>query len=151
MHAESGDVELFSTSQGQNIVPMVHVEDLARLILHQTTASADAFASVASDGNKLSLRDMLKRMGADVDGLVRFCARLTPNNNTGILMWNMNVVCELSDAEKRCLLYPCGLSERLPAIWAQFVAANGLQPLSFVVTGPPLCGKTAVAQELCVR
>jgi hypothetical protein len=133
----------------------VHVEDLARLILHQATANADVFVTIASDGNTLTLWDVLKRMGADVGGAVRFCEHIPPNismsNDPGILTWSTNIACELKDAEKRCLVYPCGLSEHFPAIWAQFLATHGLQPLSFVITGPPLCGKTAVAQELSAR
>lgn len=153
IYEESGNVELVSTYHGQNVVPMIHVADLAVLILRRILVD-DGFAAIATDGSVLCLRDVLVRMGADVGGTVRFQDKVPTNGVSRVsemTAWSVNIVCEIKDSDRGELHFPSGLSEHFPAAWSQFVASNNLQPSAFVIAGPPLSGKTAVAQELCSR
>ena len=143
---------------------MIHCIDLANhvnALLTSDAASCPVY-SVASDGGRTKLAELLKKMGADfpysdLDTAADMLC-LTPTD----VAWNFDLVTaappsgEGQEAEGGAfslvpLEYPAGLPLRFRDVWAEFLSAHRLRPVSFVVAGPPGCGKTALAKALATR
>lgn len=164
IHSDSKSFRVQSLKDGENVVPMVHCIDLANHInaLLTSDAASCPVYSVASDGGRTKLAELLKKMGADfpysdLDNAADMLC-LTPTD----IAWNFDLVTaappsgEEQEVEGGAfslvpLEYPAGLPLRFKDVWAEFLSAHRLRPVSFVVAGPPGSGKTALAKALATR
>jgi signal recognition particle GTPase len=138
---------------GQNIVTCIHREDLATIVferINKKNESTDApfvfdfgsFYSVASDGSQVYLRELLNRIGAsDVAFSSTEEVIECLLEDTNCLKWSTSItVPQVNDIK-----FSCGLTDQFKDIWQEFLDEHKLQPIAFVITGPPGGGKTTTA------
>lgn len=171
--ANKESFEVCSLRGGKNVVPMVHCTDLAAIVGIAVRSQGsmpggaeDPFPSVpevsadtsgefpfflpACDGTNSTLVEVLKKIGAAsfafctvetaLDGILR---------DPSMATWNMDIC--FSPPSNIPLKFREGLSGRFKDIWGEFLVEKNLLPVSYVITGPPFSGKTALAQALAKR
>lgn len=145
-------------SNGDNVLPMIHVEDLACGVAR--LLDADSCPEVAGlcrhmlavDHGKSTVRQMLEAISsAMADGTVHVLSEdetlLLENNDF------FSIHTEMEPAALDVLLqgrWQCkdGLVANMPALTQQFKQHHGLEATRLVVYGPPLSGKTRCVAEL---
>lgn len=158
-----------SLHNGLNHVPAIHCNDLIRIVENivvrpkqilieksidqsdnqseLTQPSLNYFFTMASDGSKFSLHDILKKVGASAFPFCTFDEFLNLHfEKPEILLWDLDLCFESTFSS--LLQYPDGLATLFKEVWGEFLKQNNLLPLSFVITGPPCSGKTTLSRAL---
>jgi len=145
-------------SEGENVLPMIHVEDLAcgvARLLHEDTCpqvSQVCRHMLAVDHGKSSVRQLL----ASVSDAMSTGQVQTLSEDETLLLENndfFSIHSSMEPAAFDVLLtghWQCkqGFVENMPALVDQFKQHHGLAASRVVVYGPPLSGKTRCVAEL---
>lgn len=115
-----------------------------------STSPPVPFYVAATDGNKITLEKILKKIGGS---FLHFSSMESAVEAMMIgpegVKWNMDI--SLAEDPAVQLSFREGLCKRFKDIWAEFLVEQNLLPVSYVITGPPCSGKTSVSQALAKR
>jgi hypothetical protein len=130
--------------QGENYVPMVHVDALGALLLQRVSSGAGGTANTyvaAVDGYSGTIGSFLKSIAAAYDATVDFLPTrvkviddiMTSPANA---LWNQNMLFK-SPAATADADPASGSTVDARALWEEFLRGNDLTPCTMVVAGPP--------------
>lgn len=143
--------------EGENIVPMIHVSDLASLVLATLQKKMiDRFVMAVDKGNhKLSeiieaisktfSNGQIQQFKKDESLIVPWLKETTIDYLTA----NINAVNELLSRVQ--MKYSSGFITSLDTVVQEFIHIRGVDPLRILVCGPPFSGKSYVAQKIAYR
>lgn len=154
---------VLSTSDGNAIVPMIHCDDLGRLLCRLveegcTTSSGPIGFVPATDLSEFTMKEMLDMVAKKSNSTINFT---TPAQAMDILLlhtermiWACNfpvfhgtVFSNLNFTLK----FHSGMSLAFPSLWEEFVQAHTLVPCTVVVAGPPRSQKTNLAMSIAKK
>jgi hypothetical protein len=160
-----GDVLIFSTNDGSNNIPMIHIDDYISIITTISTSTSipvNTFFIPAIDHHNLKLMHILKSFGQITKHYIKSITHsnamnilLTSNNKQLdlLLKWTIDI-CFSNDIP---ILNVCnrqyinGMMECSKKIWNEFRTESILPACSMLITGPPYSSKSAIAQSLCQK
>ncbi|KAL2098532.1 hypothetical protein ACEWY4_005012 [Coilia grayii] len=146
--------------EGTNVLPTIHINDLASVVLNLMVQKPKQNYLVAVDDSKNTLADIVKVISlslgpgrtsvvpveeaffipdmtqADIDSLLvnlRFDALFIKEN------LDMRWVCE------------AGITEHISQVVEEYRQTRGLLPIRICVLGPPAVGKSSIAQKICAH
>lgn len=142
---------------GENIVPMIHVRDLASLLISTLKGQMiDRFVMAVDKGNN-KLREIIEAIAKSLsDGQIQeFSADqslMIPWLSEQIIEYmtaNISAVNELLG--RVTMSNPNGFVSSIAEITEEFLNLRKIQPLRVLVCGPPLSGKSFLASRISYR
>ncbi|XP_019850545.1 PREDICTED: adenylate kinase 7-like isoform X1 [Amphimedon queenslandica] len=150
--------ELPVFGDGQNVVPTIHVDDLASIIFNVIDSKPKTKYILAVDESNNTLEDLVRSVskglstgrishvskedGLIVDGLTQM------QYDELMVSLLMEGTC-IKEEMKMTWVAESGLIENMPSIIVQYKEERGLLPIKICILGPPAVGKTTVASQLC--
>uniref|UniRef100_A0A8C4FGG7 Adenylate kinase 7b n=1 Tax=Dicentrarchus labrax TaxID=13489 RepID=A0A8C4FGG7_DICLA len=125
-----GEIPVFG--DGNNIVPTVHINDLASVIQNVIEQRPKPYYLLAVDYSNNTMGDIVKVM--EIDSL------LVNLRMEGVYLkelLSINWVCE------------SGLVDNIELVVEEYRQTRGLLPIRLCVLGPPAVGKTTVSKQIC--
>ncbi|GAA53802.1 adenylate kinase [Clonorchis sinensis] len=117
---------------GENIVPTIHVKDLAHILQMVVEVRPKKHYIIAKDGSQNTLQQIVKQNHLD---------HLLVN-----IRMEAGLVSELARFRWHC---ENGIVENIKQIVREFKLARKLVPIRLCILGPPASGKTTLAKRLC--
>ncbi|XP_063040019.1 adenylate kinase 7 [Engraulis encrasicolus] len=155
---ETDKIPIFGT--GSNILPTIHINDLASIILNLIVQKPKQNYIVAVDDSKNSLEDIVKTISHT----------LGPAKTTMVPVEEAFFVKELTQTDIDLLLvnlrfealfvkvnlgmnWLCeqGLAENINLVVDEYRHTRGLLPIRICVLGPPAVGKSTISQKICAH
>lgn len=142
---------------GENIVPMIHVRDLAQLMISTLQGQMiDKYVMSVDKGN-IKLKDMIDAISqtfsdGNVQSYTSDQALTIPWLSEKLLDYltaDISAINELLGRVK--MTYQDGFVASIEAVKSEFLEARGVDPLRILICGPPLSGKSYVASRLSYR
>ena len=148
--------------QGKNVIPTVHVSDVASIVrsfcVNNTEAVDKGQYFVAIDKSRSTLEDICvaisKEMGSGETRLLKdneIQELLVESSDIGTTL-QANIVFDTTDLKVHNLDFEWhsagGIVENIAAISEEFKKYRGLRPVKIVCLGPPASGKTFYAERL---
>ncbi|KAF8563359.1 hypothetical protein P879_09063, partial [Paragonimus westermani] len=156
--AWNNSTSLIVPEGGQNVVPTIHVKDLASVIQSIVELRPSRHYIIAKDESQCTLHEIIKAISKVLTtGKVKTVTRedalligdLTQNHIDQLLI---NLRMEPSFLKEHARLrWHCevGLVEDINSITKEFKLARQLIPIRLCIQGPPASGKTTLAKRLC--
>ncbi|KAF5400554.1 adenylate kinase 7 isoform X2 [Paragonimus heterotremus] len=156
--AWNNSTSLIVPEGGQNIVPTIHVKDLASVIQSIMEVRPTKHYIIAKDESQCTLHEIIKAISKGLStGKVKTVTReeafltgdLTQNHIDQLLI---NLRMEPSFLKEHARFrWHCegGLVEDMSNIIKEFKLARQLIPIRLCIQGPPASGKTTLAKRLC--
>ncbi|CAH8502311.1 unnamed protein product [Dicrocoelium dendriticum] len=144
--------------EGQNVLPTIHVLDLANIVQNILDNPPRQRYIVAKDDSANTLAEIVQAISTQLSRgttlylptaeLVR--AEEVPQRTLDQLTMDLRIDA-VTIKEEMQVRWVCenGLVENISRVTSEFVEANGLMPLRLCVLGPPGVGKTGLSKELC--
>ncbi|KAI9140724.1 hypothetical protein BKA69DRAFT_1125458 [Paraphysoderma sedebokerense] len=154
--AWSGQPELPIYGDGDNFLPMIHLDDLCSILLQAIETTPDFRYIVAIDDAKHTYLEVATAI-SELLGTGK--VKLMPKEQallrkdftqTDYDMLTLNLRLEVSNAKKLGVEWKseAGIIENLPALIRQYKEGRGLTPLKIMIHGPPASGKTTIAKMI---
>jgi len=160
-------ISVLSTSDGNSNLPMIHCEDLGRLLCQLveggcTTPSGPIVFVPATDLSESSMKDTLTAVSMKAKTEISFTTATQAMDilllQTEKMIWacdfpvfNGSVYSNIGFSIK----FRSGLSVEFTTIWEEYLRAHGLTPCTVIVAGPPRTQKTqlaiAIAKKLGIQ
>ncbi|KAI9183218.1 hypothetical protein H9P43_004135 [Blastocladiella emersonii ATCC 22665] len=142
--------------EGENFLPMIHLEDLCELLVLLVEKTPDAKYVLAVDDSRVTYGDVARTISqtlgnGKVKGVPKEQAVLDRDlNQTARDLLGANLKFEATIVKKLGIKWKCesGLLENMAKFVDEFRRGRGLVPLKVVLLGPPCIGKTHYAQKL---
>ncbi|CAI2722471.1 unnamed protein product [Schistosoma spindalis] len=142
---------------GENILPTVHILDLARIIQCIINDPPKQRYIVVRDDSQFTLSEIVKAISSGLsNGVTRIYneedikSREIPAQITDILTMNLRIE---PSTIKEDMQFPwisdSGIPTNIPQLINEFTEEHQLKPLRICILGPPYIGKTTLAKELC--
>ena len=155
-------IKVNSIKNGTNKVPMVHISDVLAIVAELVQKPELAAFSVIplTDGSTATVGELLAQVSRKVNGPGASLSFMTQAeladaivNSTqdipDVLRWNLDLsflTTSSDDGRERR-----NLVDSLESIWAEFLDAHALKPLSILVAGNPKSGKTEVSSLIAAK
>ncbi|KAF7690476.1 adenylate kinase 7a [Silurus meridionalis] len=143
---------------GTNIIPTIHVYDLAGIVQNVISHKSKMHYLIAVDDSHNSLEDIVKAV-ANVLG---------PGEVQNVPTDNLHLTKELTGAELACIsvnllietvllktrlnvswVCESGLVKNIERVVEEYRQARGFYPIKICLLGPPAVGKSSIAAQLC--
>ncbi|KAI8784829.1 adenylate kinase 7 [Biomphalaria glabrata] len=143
---------------GKNIVPTIHIKDLASIIQNVIDAKPKVRYIIAKDDAQTTLEDIVKTVSQNLgSGKVKYITKEEALLSKDIeqadfdmLLVNLRMDAVFVKESMRVnWVSEQGLIENITSIVKEFKDTRSLQPLRAAILGPPASGKTTVAKQLC--
>ncbi|KAJ8289022.1 hypothetical protein COCON_G00016810 [Conger conger] len=153
---EVSEIPVFGA--GDNIVPTIHVNDLASVIQNIIDFKPKTHYLVAVDESKNTLEDIVKVISqvlgpGKIQNVPKEDAFLTKDlAQTDIDSLFMNLRMEaIALKESLNVQWVCesGMVENIDLVVEQYRQTRGLLPIRTCILGPPAVGKSTVAEKIC--
>lgn len=143
--------------EGENVIPMIHVKDLAQLTISTLQGQMiDKYVMTVDKGN-CKLKDIMESISKTFsDGNIQ---NFTPDQALTIpwlseqlldyLTADISAVNELLGRVK--MTFSDGFVNSIESVKIEFLECRGVDPLRILICGPPLSGKSYVASRLSYR
>ncbi|XP_065833118.1 adenylate kinase 7-like isoform X2 [Oscarella lobularis] len=154
-----GEVDALNVfGNGQNVIPMIHIRDLACVLLNVADGKPKTRYLVAVDSGQLSLEEVVKNISTNLGtGKVKFIPReealldkdLSQKDFDHLLV---NLRMEGTYVKENMQIEwvsEMGMVENIDVVIREFKDTRGLLPVRICVLGPPAAGKTTLAEKLC--
>ena len=142
---------------GENIVPMMHVRDLAQLMMATLQGKMiDKYVMGVDKGNH-RLKDIIEAIAKTFsDGKTYIC---TPDHSMTIPWiseemldyFTSNIIAVNELLGRVTTNYADGFVASIQAVKNEFIQVRGVSPLRILICGPPLSGKSYVASRIAYR
>ena len=152
---DGGAVECIGA--GNNVVPLIHVDDAVTALIHigEQTQSAQAYY-VLTDRSRSTQLDIVRAISAAMGvGAVEHVPMIRDDGETdGDLTVNALVDTQslyLHNAADMRWKYRDGIAAHIDAVRREYESANGVTPIRLCVLGAPLSGKSTAAQHIATH
>uniref|UniRef100_UPI00398E31B9 adenylate kinase 7 n=1 Tax=Pristiophorus japonicus TaxID=55135 RepID=UPI00398E31B9 len=141
---------------GQNIVPAIHVNDLASVLQNVAEHKPKSYYILALDEAKHTLKKIVKMISKLGPGKIQ----LVPQENALLnneltqsdidhLLVNLNMEAfYIKENFNINWTSEAGIADSMHGLIKEYKQARGLLPLKIAILGPPAVGKTSVAEKL---
>eukprot|EP01041_Mallomonas_annulata_P000289 gene289-523_t len=147
---------ILSTSDGNNVIPMIHNSDLARIIRNIIEWEQCLAPFIpATDHSVSSMVDIAKTITHVTKGNIVFT---TPDEGINMVLaapdlafWTCRFPCftdEIFTSLRLEVSFTSGMAKQFRSVWADFLATHSLQQCSLVIAGPAKTLKTNLAQSI---
>uniref|UniRef100_A0A1A7X442 Adenylate kinase 7b n=3 Tax=Iconisemion striatum TaxID=60296 RepID=A0A1A7X442_9TELE len=151
------EAELFG--DGKNVVPTIHISDLARIVQRVIQLRPNLSYLLAVDSSNNTLEDIVKAISSALGSgkVQRKPAEdlflLEDMSMSDIRSMEIDLQCEAIHIKNLSISWRCesGLVENIQLVLEEFLQNRGLLPLRMCVLGPPAAGKTSVSSWICER
>lgn len=146
--------------KGRNIIPTIHIRDLAAVVQNIADSRPKVRYIVAVDDSKNTQKQIVKAVSkALTTGKVNIIPETDAllNKEVKQQQFDMLLVNIRMDAifvkESMHIKWAAetGIVENITAIVKEFKDTRGLLPIRVFIAGPPACGKTTVVDQLCAH
>uniref|UniRef100_A0A3Q3BX71 Adenylate kinase 7b n=1 Tax=Haplochromis burtoni TaxID=8153 RepID=A0A3Q3BX71_HAPBU len=117
---------------GENIVPTIHIHDLASVVCSVIQHQPRPYYLLAVDDSNNTMEEIVKVMEAD-----SLLVSLRMEAAYIKKLFSFNWVCQF------------GLVENIEVVVQEYRQSRGLLPVRLCVLGPPAVGKTTVSKKIC--
>ncbi|KAF5404263.1 adenylate kinase, partial [Paragonimus heterotremus] len=144
--------------EGQNILPTIHVLDLASVILNVIENPPRQRYIVAKDESSNTLADIVHAIATQLStGEVLHLptrelvnAEQLPQTTLDQLTMDLKIESATIKEEMHVRwVSENGIVDSMPKLATEFIETHNLKPIRICVLGPPEVGKTSLAKELC--
>jgi adenylate kinase len=152
--------ELVCYGNGRNIVPTIHIRDLAAVLQNVADSRPKVRYIIAVDDSKSKLRQIVKAVSkALTTGKIRnipqneaLLDKQLKQEHFDMLLVNLRMD-GVFVKENMHIKWTSemGIVENIMAIVKEFKETRGLQPMRVFIHGPPASGKTTVVEQLCAH
>eukprot|EP00040_Diaphanoeca_grandis_P042784 m.265967 g.265967 ORF g.265967 m.265967 type:complete len:687 (+) comp64686_c0_seq1:174-2234(+) len=160
-HLDPKNLRIFG--EGKNVLPTIHILDLASVITFVVESGPEAAYLIAADNSMLTLSEIAKcisenlgtgtvesfpgdlppldvSVAPSVDELLSLDLRLEPTT-----------VRDMQDTMTKPWIAPEGFVESVGKIVMEYKVTRGLLPVKVYFHGPPLSGTESIARDLCAQ
>ncbi|XP_051875089.1 adenylate kinase 7 isoform X2 [Pristis pectinata] len=141
---------------GKNIVPTIHVNDLAGVLQNIAEHKPKTYYILALDESKHTLKELVKAISKLGPGKIQHIPQedallnneLTQSDFDHLLV---NLTMEAFFIKENFNIRwvaESGIVENIQSLFKEFKQSRGLMPLKIAIFGPPAVGKTSVAEKL---
>ncbi|XP_068110888.1 adenylate kinase 7 [Hyperolius riggenbachi] len=143
---------------GQNILPLIHIRDLASVVQNIVDHRPRTHYLLATDESALTLEEVVKSISTHLGpGKVQKVSReaaflnkeLTQTEIDHLLVNLRMEAVFLKENFNINWVSQSGLVENVEAVVKEFKESRGLLPIRICILGPPAVGKTTVSKLLC--
>uniref|UniRef100_A0A8C7XZH8 Adenylate kinase 7b n=1 Tax=Oryzias sinensis TaxID=183150 RepID=A0A8C7XZH8_9TELE len=143
---------------GHNIVPTIHIRDLASVIQHVIHHRPRPYYLLAVDGSNNSMEEIIKAMASTLgSGKIQkrpieeaLLVQDLSATNIDFLLVSLRMeavfIRKLFSISWHC---ESGLVENVDLVVEEYRQTRGLLPIRMCVLGPPAAGKTTVSKQIC--
>ncbi|XP_072895392.1 adenylate kinase 7 isoform X1 [Hemitrygon akajei] len=141
---------------GKNVVPTIHVNDLAGILQNIMEHKPKTYYILALDESKHTLKELVKAISKLGPGKIQHVpqedallnSELTQSDYDHLLV---NLTMEAFFIKENFNIRwvaEAGIVENIQNLFKEFKQSRGLVPLKIAIFGPPAVGKTSVAEKL---
>ncbi|BFZ12297.1 hypothetical protein BsWGS_15336 [Bradybaena similaris] len=143
---------------GQNILPMIHIHDLAAIIQNVADGWSKSCYIIAKDNSNNTLEDVVKAISdtlgsKHVKHISKEEAFLNPNMEQAVFdTLLVNLKMDSTAIRDEMLINwtsEAGFAENIKQVVEEYKQYRNLQPIRVVILGPPASGKSTISQQLC--
>eukprot|EP01137_Pigoraptor_chileana_P007728 Opistho-2@53682 len=154
-HGDPQELHIFG--RGDNVVPTIHIEDLASSLHHIVDRQPESRYIVCVDDSKNSLEEVVKCISSNLGTgktkkISKEDALLTKDleqANYDMLLVDVRLDSTLIKDFKFEWVSEEGIIDNIDAIIAEYRTVRNLHPLRIMIHGPPASGKSYFAARLC--
>ncbi|XP_063713342.1 adenylate kinase 7-like isoform X2 [Symsagittifera roscoffensis] len=162
-HGQVDALQCYGT--GENILPTIHVKDLAAVLQNILDSRPKTRYLVAVDDSQLSLMEIVKAVSVALhNGKVRCVSREdalllkdlednkrpSPQADFDHLLVNLRMdAVYIKESMNINWVSEAGIAESIGALVKEFKETRKLQPIRVCLLGPPAVGKSFIAEKLC--
>lgn len=155
-HGQAPALQCFGN--GQNIVPTIHIKDLAAVIVNICDQNPKVRYLVAVDESKNTLEEIVKAVSAHLgNGRVKnitkeeaLLIKELEQADFDLLLVNLRMdATYIKEGMNIIWVSESGLAENIDDVIKEYKETRGLLPLRACIMGPPASGKTLVIKQLC--
>jgi len=145
---------------GSNVIPLIHVRDLASIVLNVLDSKPKRKYILAVDQSHYTLRDIVKRISQSLTtGKIHTTAKEDAQASHDVSQMALDALSAdihmegVMVREEMSFKWVCeeGLIERLDDVVAEYKNCRGLLPVRITLIGPPGVGKTQIAKDLAAH
>uniref|UniRef100_A0A8C8M8W4 Nucleoside-diphosphate kinase n=1 Tax=Oncorhynchus tshawytscha TaxID=74940 RepID=A0A8C8M8W4_ONCTS len=136
--------------EGTNVIPTIHINDLAGVIQNVIDHKPKPHYLVAVDDSKITIDDIVKTI-ADVVGPGK-TKRVPKEDQMDIDALFVNLRIEavyLKESFNIHWVCESGLIDNIDRVVEEYKQTRGLLPIRVCIMGPPAVGKSTVAERIC--
>ncbi|XP_046849860.1 adenylate kinase 7-like [Xenia sp. Carnegie-2017] len=143
---------------GQNIVPIIHIDDLASVLVNIADAPPKVRYLIAKDDSQSPLDEIVKCVSRNLgNGKVQYVSKeeallIKDLQQTDFDMLLVNLRMDAGYVREGMRINwkgETGLIDSIESVIQEYKETRGLQPIRVCVLGPPSSGKTLVVRQLC--
>ncbi|KAJ7383963.1 Adenylate kinase 7 [Desmophyllum pertusum] len=155
-HGQAPALQCFGN--GQNIVPSIHIKDLAAVIVNICDQNPKVRYLVAVDDSKNTLEEIVKVVSLHLgNGKVKnitkeeaLLIKELEQADFDMLLVNLRMdATYIKEGMNINWVSETGLTENVDDVIKEYKETRGLLPLRACIIGPPASGKTLVIKQLC--
>ncbi|XP_027042544.1 adenylate kinase 7-like [Pocillopora damicornis] len=155
-HGQAPALQCFGN--GQNIVPTIHIKDLAAVIVNICDQNPKVRYLVAVDESKNTLEEIVKAVSLHLgNGRVKnitkeeaLLIKELEQADFDLLLVNLRMdATYIKEGMNINWVSETGLTENIDGVIKEYKETRGLLPLRACIIGPPASGKTLVIKQLC--
>ncbi|CAH3043480.1 unnamed protein product [Pocillopora meandrina] len=155
-HGQAPALQCFGN--GQNIVPTIHIKDLAAVIVNICDQNPKVRYLVAVDESKNTLEEIVKAVSLHLgNGKVKnitkeeaLLIKELEQADFDLLLVNLRMdATYIKEGMNINWVSETGLTENIDGVIKEYKETRGLLPLRACIIGPPASGKTLVIKQLC--
>jgi len=145
---------------GSNVIPLIHVRDLASIVLNVLDSKPKRKYILAVDQSHYTLRDIVKRISQSLTtGKIHTAAKEDAQASHDVSQMAIDALSAdihmegVMVREEMSFKWVCeeGLIERLDDVVTEYKNCRGLLPVRITLIGPPGVGKTQIAKDLATH
>ena len=145
---------------GQNIVPIIHVHDLASALVNIADNPPKIRYLIAKDDSQSPLDEIVKAVSRNLGNRkVQYVSKeeallIKDLQQTDFDMLLVNLRMDAGYVREGMNIHwkgEMGLIDNIETVVQEYKQSRGLQPIRVCVLGPPSSGKTLVVRQLCQR
>ncbi|XP_066043085.1 adenylate kinase 7 [Chamaea fasciata] len=143
---------------GDNIIPTIHIRDLAIVLQNVADHRPDFQYILAVDTSMHTLEELVKCISKNVGpGKIEKVPEANAFLNKGLTQKQLDMLFVNLRMEPACLkdnfnikwVAEEGLKENIARVITEYKQTRGLLPLKVCIHGPPASGKSTIAKKLC--
>lgn len=143
---------------GQNVIPTIHIRDLASIIVNICDSKPKVRYILAVDDAKSTMEDIIRTISKNLGaGKIKFINKEDSLTESGLSqvefdMLNVHLRLEatfIKEGMNITWVSEGGFTDNIHRMVKEYKQVRNLLPLRVYITGPPASGKSTVVEQLC--